>query len=171
MGYHSYRGVLTPATQIFLRAQTNNADADGSAAHGVSVGGGLVLHDAPLRRPAVASANRVAVTTSDDELFVVHKRVLRPCIALTPAIRAAGPAGGSEVRVDVGCLVFDRVLLYLEAQVRCTPPPPVAGAANTASEATMKPCRRVVFQAPSLPSRCWTTWRRRRNVGRATVPT
>ena len=122
VGYHSYRGVLTPATAVYLRAHAAAERADDDA----SRGGGVELRACPLRPPTVASANRVAVTTSDDELFVVHKSVLRPCIALTGATRSAGPQGGSEVRVDVGCLVFDRVLLHLESLARGTPPPEFA---------------------------------------------
>lgn len=115
--------MLTPATEVYLHAQQEQGgggeEAVGSSAGAddtcTTRGGGLELCNCPMRPATVASANRVTVNTSDDELFVVHKSVLRPCIALTAAIRAAGPSGGTSVTVDVGCLVFDRVLLFLEA--------------------------------------------------------
>lgn len=103
--------MLTPATDVFLRMQ------DGAA---------LALDGCALRPPAAPSANRVTVTCSDGEHFVVHKSLLRPCIALTGAIRAAGPAGGSAVSVDVGCLTFDRVLIFLEAEALGAPAPEFA---------------------------------------------
>jgi hypothetical protein len=126
VGYHCFRGVLTPATDVYLRAAP---DAGASAAAGDStttLGGGLELHACPLRPASVASANRVTVNCNDEEHFAVHKSVLRPCIALTAAIRAAGPSGGTEVHIDVGCLVFDRVLLFLEALAQERPPPEFA---------------------------------------------
>lgn len=98
VAYHSYRGLLTPETAIHLTAES-----------------GLTLLGNPARTELPPSANCVTVHTSDGECYVVPARVLRPCIALTRAIRAAGPSGGSEVTVAVDCLVFDRVLIYLEA--------------------------------------------------------
>ena len=118
MGYHCFRGVLTPSTDVYLHAAPDK-EGEAAACGAVTRGGGLELHDCPLRPAGVPSANRVTVHCNDGEFFVVHKTVLRPCIALTSAIRAAGPTGGTEVSVDVGCLVFDRALLFLEAMVRC----------------------------------------------------
>ncbi|CAK4628155.1 unnamed protein product [Aphanomyces euteiches] len=59
----------------------------------------------------------VDVWTSDDEMFPVKKKLLWPCIKLTSAVMAGhGIHKDSEsvVHVDVDCLTFDRVLLYLE---------------------------------------------------------
>ena len=54
------------------------------------------------------------VTTSDGEVFPVHRTLLRSCIALTKAVRDTQSAQ-PEVSVDVDCATFDRVLLFLEA--------------------------------------------------------
>ena len=43
---------------------------------------------------AAAAAELVTVHTSDGEEFPVHRRLLRPCISLTRAIREAGVGGG-----------------------------------------------------------------------------
>jgi hypothetical protein len=120
VAYHCFRGVLAPGTDVYLHAMQDREDAGLGS---LSRGGGLELLDCPLRPPSVPSANRVTVSCNDDEFFLVHKQVLRPCIALTAAIRAAGPAGGSDVQIDVSCLVFDRVLLFLEAEAQARPPP------------------------------------------------
>ena len=123
VAYHCFRGVLAPETDVYLHAMQDREDAAGSALGSLSRGGGLELTDCPLRPPSVPSANRVTVNCNDDEFFLVHKQVLRPCITLTGAVRAAGPSGGSEVQVDVSCLVFDRVLLFLEAEAQARPTP------------------------------------------------
>ena len=122
VAYHCYRGLLAPETDVYLHAMQDREDVTGAALDSQSRGGGLELTDCPLRPPSVPSANRVAVNCNDDEFFQVHKQVLRPCITLTGAVRAAGP-GGSEVQVDVSCLVFDRVLLFLEAEAQARPTP------------------------------------------------
>lgn len=44
------------------------------------------------------------VLTRDGEVFPVKRRLLRPCIALTQAVRSEAPS----VAVDVDTLVFDR---------------------------------------------------------------
>ena len=44
------------------------------------------------------------VLTRDGEAFPVKRRLLRPCIALTQAVRSVAPS----VAVDVDTLVFDR---------------------------------------------------------------
>lgn len=111
VGYHCFRGLLTPATRVYLRPQQQ---------------GGLELLRCPVRPELPPSANTVTVHTNDGEFFLVNKRVLRPCISLTRAIRSAGPGGGSEASVDVGCLVFDRVLVFLEALAVNGPPPEFA---------------------------------------------
>ena len=43
----------------------------------------------------------------------MKKKLLRPCITLTKAVQDKGDTA-PEVMVDVPCLVFDRVLLFLE---------------------------------------------------------
>ena len=99
VAYHCFRGLCTSQTLLYF----DSADA------------GLVLQHNALRPVSLPSACMVTVHCEDEEAFPVHKRVLRPCIALTKAIRSAGPQGGSEVEVALGSSVFDRVLLFLEA--------------------------------------------------------
>ena len=64
-----------------------------------------------------SAARSVHVTTSDGEVFPVHRTLLRSCIALTKAVRDTQSAQ-PEVAVDVDCATFDRVLLFLEAASR-----------------------------------------------------
>lgn len=61
------------------------------------------------RPPAGFSRSSVKVVTNDGEWFPVKRVLLRPCIALTTALRAE-QAGLSEaeVPVDVDTLTFDR---------------------------------------------------------------
>lgn len=45
------------------------------------------------------------------EWFPVKRQLLRPCIALTSAVRAEDPAAGGpppQAAIDVDCLTFDR---------------------------------------------------------------
>ena len=68
-----------------------------------------------------AAARRlVDVHTSDGEVFPANKRLLRPCLTLTPQVRAELRA---EARVDVDTLTFDRVLIYLECLALGRAPP------------------------------------------------
>lgn len=61
----------------------------------------------PLRpRPPVgALGSSLRVHTNDGEWFPVKRKLLRPCIALTTALRSEGR---EEVSVDVDTLTFDR---------------------------------------------------------------
>jgi hypothetical protein len=61
------------------------------------------------RPPAGFSRSSVKVVTNDGEWFPVKRVLLRPCIALTTALRAeqAGPSE-AEVPVDIDTLTFDR---------------------------------------------------------------
>ena len=67
-------------------------------------------------RPAKPARAVVLVSTSDDECFPCPKALLKPCIALTKAVR--DPADEVHASVPVDCSTFDRVLLYLEASAR-----------------------------------------------------
>lgn len=65
-----------------------------------TVGGGLRVVRSRVRgdaaaRAAAAAAELVTVHTTDGEEFPVHRRLLRPCISLTRAIREAGAGGGT----------------------------------------------------------------------------
>lgn len=60
------------------------------------------------QRPASGpSLSSVRVLTNDGEWFPVKRALLRPCIALTKAVRSEGESV-PEVAVDVDTLIFDR---------------------------------------------------------------
>ena len=111
---HCYRGLVTARTRVYVGRSTafassasHRAVCDGIHITGVSM--------PPMRPPR----NAVRVITSDEEMFPVHRRLLKPCIALTKAVRdTATPA--PEAAVSVDCATFDRVLLFLEAVNRGT---------------------------------------------------
>ena len=98
LGYHCFRGVARERTTFIV-----HAEGDGERDDVVTRGGGLVVANSKTRaRDSVAAEAALArevvrVTTSDGETFPVHRRLLRPCIALTRAIRDAG-ADGPAVR-------------------------------------------------------------------------
>lgn len=61
-----------------------------------------------MRRPKPPpgkTRSSLDVLTSEEEVFSVKRRLLRPCIALTHAVRSEDV---SSVHVDVPTLVFDR---------------------------------------------------------------
>lgn len=74
--------------------------------------------------------NVVEIITSDDEVFPVKRRLLRPCISLTSIVQAGkgkyclpsetdvSESSLNTARVPVDACTFDRVLLYLEHEVR-----------------------------------------------------
>jgi hypothetical protein len=60
------------------------------------------------QRPAAGpSRSTLTVRTSDGEWFPVKRKLLRPCIALTKAVRLEAE-GEAEVSVDVDTCTFDR---------------------------------------------------------------
>jgi cytochrome b involved in lipid metabolism len=65
------------------------------------------------RPPPGSSPHLISVLTNDGECFPVHRNLLRPCVALTKAVRA--PGAGVKAPVDVDTCTFDRVLIFLEA--------------------------------------------------------
>jgi Cytochrome b5-like Heme/Steroid binding domain len=106
VGYHCFRGLCTAETHIYFESDAS-----------------IVLANNAPRPVTVKGANIVTVQCDDEECFPVHKRLLRPCIALTRAIRRAGPDCGSEVEVPLSSSVFDKVLLFLEAHDAGSPVP------------------------------------------------
>jgi cytochrome b involved in lipid metabolism len=85
-----------------------------------------VVNENPPPVDADAEMPRLCVTvrtSDDDEEFLVRRRLLAPCIALTKYVQAgtgkyADVALDEECVVDeVGCCCFDRVLLYLESEL------------------------------------------------------
>ena len=156
LGYHCYRGCVVNDTRVLLHAVDDVGCDEGGTC--VTVGGGLRLMNSTVRggeaaAKKAAARELVSVHTSDGETFPVHRRLLRPCIALTRAIREAGADGpavssgkrreweasagiedsGSdrikedrrqaECDVDVDCATFDRVLVWLEAEALGRVPP------------------------------------------------
>ena len=105
---HCFRGAVGPATEVHVSPSTNFKGSDSQRA----VAAGLALQGCRPRR-AVRSRPTLELTTSDGETFPVNPRLLRPCIALTKAVRSL-----ADVSVDVDCATLDRVLLYLEAHAR-----------------------------------------------------
>ncbi|GBG24363.1 Cytochrome b5 [Hondaea fermentalgiana] len=59
--------------------------------------------------------NIVHVTCSDDEYFPVKKRLLQPCIALARTVLSPNT---ESITVDLDCCLFDKVLIYLEAEAK-----------------------------------------------------
>eukprot|EP01134_Creolimax_fragrantissima_P002537 CFRG2537T1 len=60
----------------------------------------------------------VDITTEDDEWFPVKKRLLLPCIALAAVCISEGH---QTATVDIRSDIFDRVLLFLEAERKANP--------------------------------------------------
>ena len=97
VGHHCFRGVVDARTSVFLHAE-------GDDRSGTTVGGGARVTGSRSRRDAdgaaeaaeAAAAETVTVTTNDGEVFPVHRSLLRPCIALTRAIREAAPEGAAS---------------------------------------------------------------------------
>ncbi|RHY01532.1 hypothetical protein DYB28_000998 [Aphanomyces astaci] len=102
-----FRGRVDAATTSFHLVK-ENPDSDEYALSDTA-------DDDPL--PASFKGSVVNVYTNDDEMFPVKKKLLWPCIKLTSAVMAGHGIHkdkASVVHVDVDCLTFDRVLLYLE---------------------------------------------------------
>ncbi|PSC67239.1 cytochrome b5 [Micractinium conductrix] len=88
--------------------------------------GRVVLLNVKQRPAAGPSRNCVLVHTTDaegeGETFPVQRKLLRPCIALTKAVRSEGE-GAPGVTLAVDTLTFDRVLIFLEALALQRQPP------------------------------------------------
>ena len=106
---HCFRGLVDARTKVYVSRSTVFA----SSASQRAVCEGLELENA-MALPETAPKNCVVVLTADGEEFPVHRKLLKPCIALTKAVRDTSSAR-PEAPVDVDCATFDRVLLYLEA--------------------------------------------------------
>ena len=107
----TFRGLVTADTVVYLRH-------DDSFGMGADV---FELVDAAPRPAGPPPRGMVDVTTSDEELFPVKRKLLRPCIKLTSAVMAGAGVHADATTaagVPVDCCTFDRVLLFLEAQAR-----------------------------------------------------
>lgn len=96
VGYHCFRGVVAPQTTVYITGRPP-----------------LHVADARPRPPPGSSPHLISVLTNDGECFPVHRKLLRPCIALTKAVRT--PGEGVEAAVNIDTCTFDRVLIFLEA--------------------------------------------------------
>jgi len=144
-GYHCYRGLLTPHTKLYFNAirpsqngsshQSGGGELSGEWAphtyadfQGASSASPQLVLEHPRHRPPPKNRrDTVDVHTQDSEggeLFTVKKALLRPCIALTTAIRNDSAESPSPICVDVDTLTFDRVLIFLEARA-CGQDPPL----------------------------------------------
>ncbi|KAF0686897.1 Aste57867_21329 [Aphanomyces stellatus] len=104
---HVYRGRMDAATTT-VHLIKENPDADEYELTKLATTESL---------PPSFKGSVVDVWTNDDEMFPVKKKLLWPCIKLTSAVMAGHGVHkdkDSVVHVDVDCLTFDRVLLYLE---------------------------------------------------------
>ena len=143
----TYRGIVLPMTEIFVRQDENGSWAttpSSTSEFGPGSTGSTpwqLVNITPMPSAAPAK-NLVHILTSDNEVFPVLRRLLRPCIALTSVVQAGRgiykensgeePAASTssaavhctdasvieEVWVDVDACTFDRVLLYLEHEAR-----------------------------------------------------
>lgn len=110
----SFRGVVDEETQVFVTADA----ADGDAFFQLE---NAAAFDAATGSLASLRTDVVTVLTNDEEEFPVKKKLLFPCIKLSSAVlsgKGVHKDSSSTVEVDVDCLTFDRVLLYLEHEAR-----------------------------------------------------
>ena len=107
VGYHCYRGIIGPGTTFYLTAAEKK-------------GPQVQLNGAIKRPPTGDKSHVISIYTNDGECFPVHRKLLRPCIALTKAVRTAS---GVSASVDIDTLTFDRVLIFLGNQALGKEPP------------------------------------------------
>jgi len=112
IGHHCFRGRVTDRTRVVVVPSRMPPGLEG--AREVRVEGADEAAAAAYR----GGGDEVAVGTRDPDDpgragddFSVKRALLRPCIALTQAVRGSAP----RVEVPVDTLTFDRVLLSLEA--------------------------------------------------------
>ena len=110
-----FRGFVGADTMLCVTAQ------DANAVTYTVLGENFPPADAGAEMPRLCVTVR---TSDDDEEFVVRRRLLAPCIALTKYVQA-GTGKYADVSLDeecvvagIGCCCFDRVLLYLESEMR-----------------------------------------------------
>lgn len=127
----NYRGLVDASTAIRLVSSNRSVRFRGAEANS----GCTAVSSAVLR-------SLVFICTRDEEIFPVHRRLLRPCIALTGVVQAgrgiyrentgashSSSIGGEcrlerqreeeyDIQIDVDACTFDRVLLYLEHEAR-----------------------------------------------------
>lgn len=102
--FHCYRGRVTANTFISVSVPDN-------------IDTGIILHNCTEAPKTTLGRGEVDVYTNDGEWFPVKNQILRPCISLTKHVRNAVDAR-IAVHVDVPCLIFDKVLVFLELQAQ-----------------------------------------------------
>ena len=95
---HAFRGRVAPTTRFYVVPTDHES--------------GLALQNAAVR-PARAPRSCVKLLSNDGEEFVIAKRVLRPCLALTHVVRGTSTEL-LEAAVDVDACTLDRALLFLQ---------------------------------------------------------
>lgn len=105
---HCFRGSIVPTT--FFRVLPSSTYVGSNSQRAVVQGLHLIGWE---KRKERLRHNLVEIHTSDGEMFPVSRRLLRPCIALTEAVRSEEVR--PSVMVPIDCLTFDRILLFLEA--------------------------------------------------------
>jgi cytochrome b involved in lipid metabolism len=109
----SFRGIVDEETQVFVSADSGENDAS------------FELLNASVFSATNSLASQrtdvVTVITNDEEEFPVKKKLLFPCIKLSSAVlsgKGVHKDSSTTIEVDIDCLTFDRVLLYLEHEAR-----------------------------------------------------
>ena len=109
-----YRGFVDASTKFTVVSTTDIVESGSSIVGCIDASRGKKM-------------NIVYVTTSDDEIFPVKRKLLRPAIALTSLVQAGRGKYKSnteddneadEIQIEVDACTFDRVLLYLEHVAR-----------------------------------------------------
>ncbi|KAF1322702.1 Cytochrome b5 type b, partial [Globisporangium splendens] len=109
----SFRGIVDEETQVFVSADSGEDDTF------------FELLNASMFSTMSSLASQrtdvVTVVTNDEEEFPVKKKLLFPCIKLSSAVlsgKGVHRDSSTTIEVDIDCLTFDRVLLYLEHEAR-----------------------------------------------------
>ncbi|KAF1320362.1 Cytochrome b5 type b, partial [Globisporangium splendens] len=109
----SFRGIVDEETQVFVSADSSENDTSFE-----------LLNASVFSTTSSLASQRtdvVTVVTNDEEEFPVKKKLLFPCIKLSSAVlsgKGVHRDSSTTIEVDIDCLTFDRVLLYLEHEAR-----------------------------------------------------
>lgn len=120
----SFRGVVDEESQVFVSVDGAQDGESGTFAVQGASGLRFKLLNAQERTSSGLASMRsdvVTVVTSDEEEFPVKKKLLFPCIKLSSAVlsgKGVHKDASTTINVDVDCCTFDRVLLYLEHELR-----------------------------------------------------
>jgi hypothetical protein len=135
--YHSHEGREAVAAQGMMQSLSlagsihrGGPSDEEKCGEKSAIAGGLRLINALQPPTSHHNPNMVHIVTNDEECFPVKKKLLRSCLTLTKVVRDTAassscsvPSQLQSVNVDVDCLTFDRVLLFLEAHTLNKPIP------------------------------------------------